>query len=98
MAAGSRSLGPSAVGPPRSSQARYTAGVDTPNGGNDLESAAIAVEPRLAAWRDRIGELAGVAPILAGSGSTWFVPGERDNALDTLRSEGAAVVVARTAG
>ena len=67
------------------------------DGGNDLEPAAIAVEPRLAAWRDRIGELAGVAPILAGSGSTWFVPGERDNALDTLRSEGAAVVVARTA-
>ena len=32
-AAGSRSLGPSAVGPPRSSHARYTAGVEQPNGG-----------------------------------------------------------------
>jgi 4-diphosphocytidyl-2-C-methyl-D-erythritol kinase len=44
--------------------------------GNDLEEAAIAVEPRLAAWRDRLGDLCGQRPRLAGSGSTWFVEGE----------------------
>jgi 4-diphosphocytidyl-2-C-methyl-D-erythritol kinase len=40
---------------------------------NELAVAALAVEPRLAAWRDALGELAGIEPILAGSGSTWFV-------------------------
>jgi 4-diphosphocytidyl-2-C-methyl-D-erythritol kinase len=66
-------------------------------GPNDLEPAAVAVEPALAWWRDRIRELAGVVPVLAGSGATWFVPDKRDDALASLRSEGAAVVVARTA-
>jgi 4-diphosphocytidyl-2-C-methyl-D-erythritol kinase len=63
--------------------------------GNDLEPAALAVEPRLLAWRDRIGDAAGERPILAGSGATWFLEGERDNALAPLRGEGAAVIVAR---
>ena len=72
-------------------------GGPTGRGGNDLEPAAVLVEPALARWRDRIAELAGVAPVLAGSGATWFVPGKRDGALAALRSEGAAVVVARTA-
>jgi 4-diphosphocytidyl-2-C-methyl-D-erythritol kinase len=44
-------------------------------GPNDLEPAALAVEPRLAAWRDRLGDATGQQPILAGSGSTWFVAG-----------------------
>jgi 4-diphosphocytidyl-2-C-methyl-D-erythritol kinase len=44
--------------------------------GNDLEAAALVVEPRLAAWRDRLEEATGVRPTLAGSGSTWFVEGE----------------------
>jgi 4-diphosphocytidyl-2-C-methyl-D-erythritol kinase len=44
-------------------------------GGNDLEPAALVVEPRLAEWRDRLRAVAGVAPRLAGSGSTWFVEG-----------------------
>ncbi len=44
-------------------------------GSNDLESAALAVEPRLAVWRDRLGEATGAVPVLAGSGSTWFVAG-----------------------
>lgn len=66
------------------------------DGRNDLEPAALAVEPRLAAWRDRIAAATGQRPVLAGSGATWFVEGERDNALDSVRSEGAAVVVART--
>jgi 4-diphosphocytidyl-2C-methyl-D-erythritol kinase len=40
---------------------------------NDLASAALAVEPRLAPWRDALREFAGHEPTLAGSGSTWFV-------------------------
>jgi 4-diphosphocytidyl-2-C-methyl-D-erythritol kinase len=43
--------------------------------GNDLEPAALALEPRLAAWRDRLGEETGAQPRLAGSGATWFVEG-----------------------
>jgi 4-diphosphocytidyl-2-C-methyl-D-erythritol kinase len=42
---------------------------------NALCAAALAVEPRLARWRDALGELAGRQPTLAGSGSTWFVEG-----------------------
>lgn len=42
---------------------------------NDLEPAALRAEPRLAAWRDRLAEATGLAPTLAGSGSTWFVEG-----------------------
>ena len=45
-------------------------------GSNDLETAALAVEPRLAEWRDRFGDATGEQPSLAGSGSTWFVEGE----------------------
>jgi 4-diphosphocytidyl-2-C-methyl-D-erythritol kinase len=43
--------------------------------GNDLEPAALVVEPRLAEWRDRLAEATGERPRLAGSGSTWFVEG-----------------------
>jgi 4-diphosphocytidyl-2-C-methyl-D-erythritol kinase len=43
--------------------------------GNDLEPAALSVEPDLAVWRDRLGNATGETPLLAGSGSTWFVPG-----------------------
>lgn len=42
---------------------------------NDLEPAALAVEPRLAQWRDHLAEVSGQRPRLAGSGSTWFVEG-----------------------
>ena len=48
------------------------------DGPNDLEPAALAVEPRLAEWRDRLGDLTGATPVLAGSGSTWFVEGAFD--------------------
>jgi 4-diphosphocytidyl-2-C-methyl-D-erythritol kinase len=44
-------------------------------GPNDLEPAALAVEPRLVEWRDALGEASGRTPVLAGSGSTWFVEG-----------------------
>ena len=43
--------------------------------GNDLEPAALVVEPRLAEWRDRLGDATGATPRLAGSGATWFVEG-----------------------
>jgi 4-diphosphocytidyl-2-C-methyl-D-erythritol kinase len=43
--------------------------------GNDLEPAALSVAPRLAEWRDRLGDATGAAPRLAGSGGTWFVEG-----------------------
>jgi 4-diphosphocytidyl-2-C-methyl-D-erythritol kinase len=66
-------------------------------GPNDLEPAAIHAEPRLAGWRDRIGELCGQVPRLAGSGATWFVEGRRDDALGALGGEGATVIVCRTA-
>jgi 4-diphosphocytidyl-2-C-methyl-D-erythritol kinase len=46
------------------------------DGDNDLEPAALAVMPELARWRDRLGDATGVAPVLAGSGSTWFVEGD----------------------
>jgi 4-diphosphocytidyl-2-C-methyl-D-erythritol kinase len=45
------------------------------DGGNDLETAALTVEPRLAGYRDRLREATGREPRLAGSGSTWFVEG-----------------------
>ncbi len=45
------------------------------SGPNDLQVAALAVEPALARWRDRLGEATGQEPVLAGSGSTWWVPG-----------------------
>ena len=73
-------------------------GGPTADGPNDLEPAALAVEPALRAWRDRIGELAGEAPVLAGSGATWFVEGERDDALAALRGEGAVGRSWRRAG
>jgi 4-diphosphocytidyl-2-C-methyl-D-erythritol kinase len=50
-------------------------GGPTADGPNDLEPAALAVEPRLAEWRDALGEATGRTPVLAGSGSTWFVEG-----------------------
>jgi len=43
--------------------------------GNDLEPAALAVEPSLARYRDELALSSGQRPRLAGSGSTWFVEG-----------------------
>jgi 4-diphosphocytidyl-2-C-methyl-D-erythritol kinase len=50
-------------------------GGPTADGPNDLEPAALAHEPRLAEYRDRLGEATGLMPVLAGSGGTWFVEG-----------------------
>jgi len=51
-------------------------GGPTVNGPNDLEPAALVVAPDLARWRDRLGDATGQTPVMAGSGSTWFVEGE----------------------
>ncbi|MGI8810707.1 MAG: 4-(cytidine 5'-diphospho)-2-C-methyl-D-erythritol kinase [Acidimicrobiales bacterium] len=56
-------------------------------GPNDLEPAAVRVEPRLVEWRDRLAEATGRTPVLAGSGATWFVEGA---------FEGTDLVQART--
>jgi 4-diphosphocytidyl-2-C-methyl-D-erythritol kinase len=63
-------------------------GGPTVDGPNDLVPAALAVEPRLAEWRDRLGSATGVEPALAGSGGTWFVEGAYPDV--------AGAVVART--
>ena len=85
---------PLAVSTPAAYRAWDELGGPTAAGPNDLEPAAIAVVPELAGWRDRIGDLAGVAPVLAGSGATWFVEGHHP-ALRALEPE-AMVVLTRT--
>ena len=87
---------PLAVSTPAAYRAWDDLGGPTADGPNDLEPAAIVVEPRLARWRDLIGERTGRSPTLAGSGATWFTEGEHGNALADLVDEGATVVVART--
>ena len=72
-------------------------GGPTADGPNDLEPAAIQVVPELARWRNLIGDACGETPILTGSGATWFVFGEHDNALAALRNEGAEIIAVRTA-
>ncbi len=64
------------------------------DGPNDLEPAALVVEPMLARWRDRITEACTQRPSLAGSGSTWFIEGAHPELLDALPD--ALVVVTRT--
>jgi 4-diphosphocytidyl-2-C-methyl-D-erythritol kinase len=54
------------------------------DGPNDLEPAALVVEPRLAAWRDRLTEVSGTTATLAGSGSTWFVEGHHPDVIDAF--------------
>ncbi len=66
---------------------------DSSDGPNDLQTAALVVEPQLARWRDRIREAAGVSPTLAGSGATWFLRGQHHIG-DALRD--ATVIVTRS--
>ena len=81
-----------------STPAAYSAwdelGMPRSDGPNDLEPAALVVEPRLAHWRDRIREAAGVAPVLAGSGATWFLRGRHPELTAALPD--AMVVLTRT--
>ncbi len=85
---------PLAVSTPAAYRAWDDLGGPTADGPNDLEPAAIAAVPDLARWRDRIREIAGRAPVLAGSGATWFVDGHHP-ALRALEPE-ATVVLTRT--
>jgi len=58
--------------------------------GNDLEPAALAVEPELARTRSMLGDATGETPRLAGSGSSWFVAGafpESGRVLRTLPAD-----------
>lgn len=87
---------PLAVSTPAAYRAWDDLGGPTVDGPNDLEPAAIAVEPKLARWRGAITACTGVRPTLAGSGATWFVLGKHNDALTDLVDEGATVVVAHT--
>jgi 4-diphosphocytidyl-2-C-methyl-D-erythritol kinase len=87
---------PLAVSTPAAYRAWDDLGGPTGTGANDLEAAALVVEPRLAWWRDAIEERIGGAPTLAGSGATWFAEGGHSDALDDLIVEGAKVVEARS--
>ena len=69
---------PLAVSTPAAYRAWDELGGPHSDGPNDLEQAALMVEPQLAHWRDRIRDAAGVAPTLAGSGATWFLHGHHD--------------------
>ena len=84
---------PLAVSTPAAYRAWDELGGPTADGPNDLEPAALVVEPALARWRDRIRDAAGVAPVLAGSGATWFLLGHHDLAAALPE---AMVVLTRT--
>jgi 4-diphosphocytidyl-2-C-methyl-D-erythritol kinase len=45
------------------------------DGSNELETAALRVDGRLAQWKEAFARASGRVPLLAGSGSTWFVEG-----------------------
>jgi len=72
---------------------------DQHEGPNELTAAALVVEPRLIEWRDALGEHSGVKPVLAGSGSTWFVeveadaPEERARTITVGKEEGQLISV-----
>ena len=94
---------PLGVSTPAAYRAWDRLGGPTGAGPNDLEAAALEVEPEMRRWRTLITEALGGAPILAGSGATWFTErrfvsdDERDNALGELIDEGARIVITRTA-
>ena len=66
----------------------------SPQGANDLEPAALVAEPRLLRVRDRIADATGTVPLLAGSGSTWFLRGHYDWLAEALPE--STVVLTRT--
>lgn len=68
--------------------------------GNDLEPAALEVEPRLGFWRDLVAEVTGRRPLLAGSGGTWWLEAEggRAEALRLEKEVREAVVAAGQSG
>ncbi len=78
---------PFGVSTPAAYQAWDQLGGPVSDGANDLEAGALVVEPRLKTYRDLLGNLSGIQPMLAGSGSTWFVEGA---------FEGEGLIVAHT--
>ena len=68
------------------------------DGPNDLEPAALVVEPKLVTWRARIIEATGQIPTLAGSGATWFIADGAADVAQRLREAlpDAQVVETRT--
>ena len=85
---------PLAVSTPAAYRAWDALGGPRADGPNDLEPAALRVEPQLALWRDRIREVVGEPPTLAGSGATWFVRGHHPSLVEALPQ--AKVVQTRT--
>lgn len=61
---------------------------------NDLQPAALAVAPELAAWRDALGDQTGETPQLAGSGGAFFVRGT----FPDVTHEGVDAVTVSTTG
>ena len=64
------------------------------DGPNDLEPAAIAVDARMATWKQRISDAAERPVHLAGSGATWFLYGDRGDLATSLAP--ATVIVTHT--
>lgn len=85
---------PLTVSTPAAYRAWDELGGPTGDGPNDLEAAALLVEPRLDLWRQRITEVCGVRPTLAGSGATWFIEGDHPALAEQLA--GATVIRTRT--
>ncbi len=44
---------------------------------NDLEPAALRLEPQLELWKEAFGHATGMEPHMAGSGSAWFIKGSK---------------------
>ncbi len=74
--------------------------LDGPSGpnANDLEPAALAAYPELAAWRDDLEAATGRRPQLAGSGGTWFVPAPFGARVQKRAGDGARTAEARSIG
>lgn len=82
---------PLAVSTPAAYRAWDELGMPRSEGPNDLEPAAIVVEPGLATWRDRIRDATGQRPVLAGSGATWFLRGHHRGLREALPDAVAVV-------
>ena len=70
------------------------AGMNTTNDQNHLQQAALIVEPRLLEWQNKTTQACGQAPVLAGSGSTWWLDGAFSELAKDLPK--ATVVVTQT--
>ncbi len=65
---------------------------------NDLEQAALAAYPVLAAWRDELAQASGRRPQLAGSGGTWFIPAPFGAHVPAPADQGVGTAHASTIG